>query len=45
MSETSTRDQDPDPIYRGRFVERLLALDGWARQEVARWTRTRTAGR
>lgn len=26
MSETSTLDQDPDPIYRGRFVERLLAL-------------------
>lgn len=23
-------------------LERLLALDGWARQEVARWTRTRT---
>jgi ubiquinone/menaquinone biosynthesis C-methylase UbiE len=26
MPETSARDQDPDPIYRARFVERLLAL-------------------
>ncbi len=30
-------DFDPQPT-----LERLLALDGWARQEVARWTRTRT---
>jgi ubiquinone/menaquinone biosynthesis C-methylase UbiE len=26
MLETSARDQDPDPIYRACFVERLLAL-------------------
>lgn len=30
-------DFDPRPT-----LERLLALDTWARQEVARWTRTRT---
>jgi 1-deoxy-D-xylulose-5-phosphate reductoisomerase len=26
-------------------LERLIALDGWARQEVGRWTRTRTPAR
>jgi 1-deoxy-D-xylulose-5-phosphate reductoisomerase len=30
-------DFDPRPT-----LERLLALDRWARQEVVRWTRTRT---
>ena len=32
-----SHDFDPRPT-----LERLLALDAWARQEVARWTRTRT---
>jgi 1-deoxy-D-xylulose-5-phosphate reductoisomerase len=32
-----THDFDPHPT-----LERLLALDRWARQEVASWTRTRT---
>jgi 1-deoxy-D-xylulose-5-phosphate reductoisomerase len=33
-------DYEPRPT-----LERLLKLDGWARQEVASWTRTRTATR
>jgi 1-deoxy-D-xylulose-5-phosphate reductoisomerase len=33
-------DYEPRPS-----LERLLALDAWARQEVARWTRTRTPAR
>lgn len=35
-----SHDYEPRPT-----LERLIALDGWARQEVASWTRTRTAAR
>ena len=35
-----SHDYEPRPT-----LERLLALDAWARQEVSRWTRTRTPGR